>query len=40
MKVVFVRWNNPVTNVTVANFGSVTGSAPGRRTQLNLEISV
>jgi hypothetical protein len=39
MKVVFVRWNNPVTNVTVANFGRVTGSAPGRRTQLNLEIS-
>ena len=35
----FVRWNNPVTNLTAANFGKVTGSAPGRRTQINLEIS-
>jgi len=35
----FVRWTNPVTNLTAANFGKVTGSAPGRRTQINLEIS-
>jgi len=34
----FVRWTNPVTNLTAANFGKVTGSAPGRRVQINLEI--
>ncbi|MFB3777625.1 MAG: TonB-dependent receptor domain-containing protein [Bryobacteraceae bacterium] len=35
----FVRWNNPVTNLTASNFGMVTGTAPGRRVQLNAEIN-
>jgi hypothetical protein len=33
-----VRWNNPVTTLSASNFGMVTGSAPGRRVQLNLNI--
>jgi hypothetical protein len=33
----FVRWNNPNTNLSSgASFGSVTGSADGRTTQINL----
>lgn len=33
----FVRWNNPNTNLSSgASFGSVTGSADGRTTQVNL----
>jgi hypothetical protein len=35
----FVRWSNPVTNLSASNFGMVTGSAPGRRVQLNAEIN-
>ncbi|MEO8594098.1 MAG: TonB-dependent receptor [Candidatus Solibacter sp.] len=33
-----VRWTNPVTSLTASNFGKVTGSNPGRRVQLNLEV--
>ncbi len=32
----FVRWNNPNTNITSSQFGTVTGAAPGRSIQLNL----
>ena len=34
----FVRWGNPVTNLTQANFGKVTTAAQSRRVQLNLDI--
>jgi len=34
----FVRWGNPVTNLTAANFGKVTSAANARRVQLNLDI--
>jgi hypothetical protein len=33
-----VRWTNPVTTLTASNFGMVTGSQPGRRLQLTLNI--
>ena len=34
----FVRWSNPTTNITSANFGRVTGAAGGRTIQLNATI--
>ncbi len=34
----FVRWSDPNTNRSDANFGKVTGSAAGRRMQLNLAL--
>lgn len=34
----FVRWNNPSTNITSADFGRVTGAAPGRAFQLNATV--
>lgn len=34
----FVRWNNPNTNITSADFGRVTGAAAGRALQLNATV--
>jgi hypothetical protein len=34
----FVRWNNPNTSITSADYGKVTGSAEGRRVQLYLAV--
>jgi hypothetical protein len=34
----FVRWNNPNTSITSADYGKVTGSAEGRRMQLYLAL--
>lgn len=34
----FVRWNDPITNVSDANFGRVTGAQPGRLIQLSLSV--
>ncbi len=34
----FVRWNNPNTSITSADYGRVTGSADGRRVQLYLAV--
>jgi hypothetical protein len=34
----FVRWNNPNTDITSANFGRVTGAAAGRALQLNATV--
>jgi hypothetical protein len=34
----FVRWNNPNTSITSADYGRVTGSAEGRKIQLYLAV--
>jgi hypothetical protein len=34
----FVRWGNPVTNLSASNFGMVTTSSPGRRVQITAEV--
>ena len=34
----FVRWNNPNTSITSADYGRVTGSAEGRKVQLYLAV--
>ena len=34
----FVRWNNPNTNITSADYGRVTGAAGGRTLQLNATL--
>jgi hypothetical protein len=34
----FVRWSNPTTSITSANFGKVTGAAGGRTIQLNATV--
>ena len=34
----FVRWSNPNTSITSADYGRVTGSAEGRRVQLYLAV--
>jgi hypothetical protein len=34
----FVRWSNPTTSITSANFGKVTGASGGRSIQLNATI--
>ncbi len=34
-----VRWTNPNTNISDANFGAVTAAQPGRVVQLSLELS-
>ncbi len=34
----FVRWNNPNTSITSANYGQVTSAADGRKVQLYLTV--
>ncbi len=34
----FVRWSNPTTSITSANFGKVTGASGGRTIQLNATV--
>ena len=34
----FVRWSNPNTSITSADYGRVTGSAEGRKVQLYLAV--
>jgi hypothetical protein len=35
----FVRWTNPNTNITDANFGSINAARPGRVVQISLKVS-
>ena len=35
----FVRWNNPNTNVSDANFGVISSAQAGRVVQLTLQVS-
>ncbi len=35
----FVRWSNPNTNISDANFGMITSAQPGRVVQLALQLS-